>query len=53
VKNAVALGALHAAAGLLAEETFLRTIRETLHRKASLAEVNQEAFRRGVRCASS
>jgi 2-oxoisovalerate ferredoxin oxidoreductase beta subunit len=49
VKNIVALGALHAATGLLAEETLLATIREALGKNAALAEVNVEAFRRGVR----
>ncbi|HYD40461.1 MAG TPA: 2-oxoacid:acceptor oxidoreductase family protein [Anaeromyxobacter sp.] len=51
VKNAVALGALHVAAGLLSEATFVRTIREALARSAALADVNVEAFLRGVRAA--
>jgi 2-oxoisovalerate ferredoxin oxidoreductase beta subunit len=51
VKNAVALGALHAAAGLLSEATFLRTVREALAKSAAVAELNVEAFRRGARAA--
>jgi Pyruvate/2-oxoacid:ferredoxin oxidoreductase gamma subunit len=51
VKNAVALGALHAAAELLSGATFEKTIREALARSAELADLNVEAFRRGVRAA--
>jgi 2-oxoisovalerate ferredoxin oxidoreductase beta subunit len=51
VKNAVALGALHASAGLLSAATFERTIREALARNAALAELNVEAFRRGIQAA--
>ena len=51
VKNAVALGALHVAAGLLSDATFLQTIREALAKSATVAELNVEAFRRGVRAA--
>ena len=53
VKNAVALGALQAATGVLGEATFLAAIREALSRKPALAEVNQEAFRRGASWVSS
>jgi 2-oxoisovalerate ferredoxin oxidoreductase beta subunit len=52
VKNLVALGALQRALGLFPEEAFLAGIRQALHRKASLAAVNEEAFRRGARAAA-
>jgi 2-oxoisovalerate ferredoxin oxidoreductase beta subunit len=49
VKNAVALGALHAAAGIFPAETFLAAMEQALHGKRHLLAVNEEAFRRGVR----
>jgi len=52
VKNLVALGALQAATGVLAQATFDSTIREALARNAALIEVNLEAFRRGGRWAA-
>ena len=48
VKSAVALGALAAATGLLPEEALLATLREALQKRAALAAVNEEAFRRGA-----
>jgi Pyruvate/2-oxoacid:ferredoxin oxidoreductase gamma subunit len=48
VKNVVALGALEAAAGLFGEPEWLESIEEALKKKASLAALNEEAFRRGL-----
>jgi 2-oxoisovalerate ferredoxin oxidoreductase beta subunit len=48
VKNVVALGALQAATDVLPAETILKTIREALQgKRVALADLNEEAFRRG------
>ena len=52
VKNIVALGALAEATRLLPLETFLTAIRQTLHRKPQLVELNERAFAAGVRAAA-
>ena len=52
VKNIVALGALAEATQLLPLETFLTAIRQTLHRKPQLVELNERAFAAGVRAAA-
>jgi Pyruvate/2-oxoacid:ferredoxin oxidoreductase gamma subunit len=49
VKNVVALGALQAATGILPAETLLAAIRQALAGKRDLLQVNEEAFRRGIR----
>jgi 2-oxoisovalerate ferredoxin oxidoreductase beta subunit len=51
VKNIVALGALQAAAPVLAADAVLAAIRDALQKKAALAAVNEEAFRRGLAAA--
>jgi 2-oxoisovalerate ferredoxin oxidoreductase beta subunit len=53
VKNVVALGALQAATGLLREEALLAALRAALRKKGALAAINEEAFRRGVRCGAA
>jgi 2-oxoisovalerate ferredoxin oxidoreductase beta subunit len=48
VKNVVALGALQAATDVLPAETILATIRQALQgKRVALADLNEEAFRRG------
>lgn len=49
VKNIVALGALQAASGLFAQDTFLTAIRMALKSKCSLIPINEEAFAWGVK----
>jgi 2-oxoisovalerate ferredoxin oxidoreductase beta subunit len=51
LKNIVALGALHEATGLFADETYLYAIREALRQKPALVEVNERAFARGQQLA--
>jgi 2-oxoisovalerate ferredoxin oxidoreductase beta subunit len=51
VKNTVALGALQAVTGIFPEATFLDAMAHALHGKRHLIDVNEEAFRRGVRAA--
>lgn len=48
VKNVVALGALQEATGLLEEESFLTTLRISLHHKGSMIRLNEDAFRAGA-----
>jgi Pyruvate/2-oxoacid:ferredoxin oxidoreductase gamma subunit len=49
VKNIVALGALQAASNILAEESLLTAMRISLKDKCAMIEVNEEAFRWGVK----
>jgi 2-oxoisovalerate ferredoxin oxidoreductase beta subunit len=49
VKNMVALGAVQEATGILAEESLLTAIRESLRENCAMVEINEEAFRWGVR----
>ncbi len=51
VKNAVALGALQGATGLLPEASLLSAMARALAGKRAAAQVNEEAFRRGVAAA--
>jgi 2-oxoisovalerate ferredoxin oxidoreductase beta subunit len=52
VKNIVALGALQAATQLFPEATFLDAVRQALHDKPALIEVNERAFAAGVTAAT-
>jgi 2-oxoisovalerate ferredoxin oxidoreductase beta subunit len=49
VKNVVALGALHAATGLLSGESILTAVRLALKEKCALIPLNEEAFAWGVK----
>ncbi|MCA9671293.1 MAG: 2-oxoacid:acceptor oxidoreductase family protein [Myxococcales bacterium] len=49
VKNVVALGALQEALKLLADESFLTTLRLSLASKCAMIPVNEEAYRWGVK----
>jgi 2-oxoisovalerate ferredoxin oxidoreductase beta subunit len=51
VKNAVALGAVAGATGILPPESLLGAIRQALAAKRAALEVNEQAFRRGVAAA--
>lgn len=53
VKNAVALGALHAAAHLLPRAAFDAAIERAMGADCALAEVNREAFARGAEAAAA
>jgi len=53
VKNVVALGALHAATGILPEDSFLTAIRSALKDKCSMIPLNEEAFRWGAKAAAA
>lgn len=48
-KNIVALGALQAASNVLSEESILAAMRKSLKDKCAMIEVNEEAFRWGVK----
>ncbi|MBF0359398.1 MAG: 2-oxoacid:acceptor oxidoreductase family protein [Oligoflexia bacterium] len=49
VKNIVALGALQAASKLYPEETFLTAVKTALKSKPKFIEVNEKAFREGMK----
>jgi Pyruvate/2-oxoacid:ferredoxin oxidoreductase gamma subunit len=49
VKNIVVLGALAAATGLFPAETLRAAIREALHLKPDLVQLNLDAFESGLR----
>ena len=48
-KNVVALGAIHAAAGLFEPESFLTAIRIALADKCAVLELNEKAFEWGIK----
>jgi Pyruvate/2-oxoacid:ferredoxin oxidoreductase gamma subunit len=52
VKNVVALGAFAEATRLLPQETLLTAIRQALHSKPELLQLNEQAFAAGVAAAS-
>jgi 2-oxoisovalerate ferredoxin oxidoreductase beta subunit len=49
VKNVVALGALQEATGLMKENSFLTSIRQSLQHKCAMIPLNEEAFKWGAK----